>query len=260
MDNHKEGTIKHILLLPSLNLPWDDLEGEVRCFLSHRTNGFWAQYQALIDQNDPTSFRIPQDERPEILDKLRFTTLQLDGSTLRNKDPTEIDDTVKAFLNLRPDGFALNVKKQEIAILEFTRAMDTDVQWEARKDAEKRRRYAPVLDFFNASHKRASWTMSQINFTVGVRGSISTADILERVGQWTHSFVSSLERLGVSRKLDIERTRKAVAKRTFEAHDLMLRSYYAVKSSPSGQVDFSKIRTNSVALQHRIRPRLKTTR
>ena len=260
MDNHKEGTIKHILLLPSLNLPWDDLEGEVRCFLSHRTNGFWAQYQALIDQNDPTSFCIPQDERPEILDKLRFTTLQLDGSTLRNKDPTEIDDTVKAFLNLRPDGFALNVKKQEIALLEFTRAMDTDVQWEARKDAEKRRRYAPVLDFFNASHKRASWTMSQINFTVGVRGSISTADILERVGQWTHSFVSSLERLGVSRKLDIERTRKAVAKRTFEAHDLMLRSYYAVKSSPSGQVDFSKIRTNSVALQHRIRPRLKTTR
>jgi hypothetical protein len=104
--------------------------------------------------------------------------------------------------------------------------------------------------------------MSQINFTVGVRGSISTADILERVGQWTHSFVSSLERLGVSRKPDIERTRKAVAKRTFdsEAHDLMLRSYFAVKFSPSGQVDFSKIRTNSVALQHRIRPRSKTTR
>jgi hypothetical protein len=138
--------------------------------------------------------------------------------------------------------------------------MDTDVQWEVRKDAEKRRRYAPVLDFFSASHKRASWKLLQINFTVGVRGSISTAGILERVGQWTHSFVSSLERLGVSRKSDIERTRKAVAKRTFEAHDLMLRSYFAVKFSPSGQVDFAKIRTNSVALQHRIRPRSKTTR
>ena len=95
------------------------------------------------------------------------------------KDPEEIDDTVQAFLNLRPDGFALNVKKQEIAILEFTRAMDTDVQWEVRKDAEKRRRYAPVLDFFSASRKCASWKLSQINFTVGVRGSISTADILE---------------------------------------------------------------------------------
>jgi hypothetical protein len=161
------------------------------------------------------------------------------------KDPEEIDDTVQAFLNLRPDGFALNVKKQEIAILEFTRAMDTDVQWEVRKDAEKRHRYAPVLDFFSASQKCASWKMLQINFTVGVRGSISTADILERVGQWTHSFVSSLERLGVSRKLDIERTRKAVAKRTFEAHDLMLRSYFAVKFSPSGHVDVAKIRTNS---------------
>ena len=62
-----------------------------------------------------------------------LTTLQLEDSTLREKDPEEIDYTVQAFLNLRPDGFALNVKKQEIALLEFTRAMDTDVQWEARK-------------------------------------------------------------------------------------------------------------------------------
>jgi len=129
---------KHILLLPSLNLPRDDLEEEVRCFLSHRTAGFWDQYQALIDQNDPTTFHIPKDARQEMLDKLRFTTLQLEDSTLREKDPKEIDDTVQAFLNLRPDGFALNVKKQEIAILEFTRAMDTDVQREVRKDAVKR--------------------------------------------------------------------------------------------------------------------------
>ena len=77
MDNHKEGTIKHILLLPSLNLPWDDLEEEVRRFLTHRTAEFWVHYRALIDQNDPTTFNIPQDERQE-MDKLRFTTLQLD--------------------------------------------------------------------------------------------------------------------------------------------------------------------------------------
>ena len=44
-----------------------------------------------------------------MLDKLRFTTLQLEDSTLREKDPQEFDDTVQAFLNLRPDGFALNV-------------------------------------------------------------------------------------------------------------------------------------------------------
>jgi len=46
--------------------------------------------------------------------------------------------------------------------------------------------------------------------------------------------------------------------RTFEAHDLMLHNYFAVKFSPSGHV--VQIRTNSVALQHRIRPRSKTTR
>ena len=85
MDNHKEGTIKHILLLPSLNLPWDDLEAEVRRFLVHHTAGFWVQNRALIDQNDPTTFDIPQDERQEMLDKLRFTTLQLEDSTLREK-------------------------------------------------------------------------------------------------------------------------------------------------------------------------------
>ena len=102
MDNHKEGTIKHILSLPSLNLPWDDLEGEVRCFLSLRTAGFWEQYQALIDQNDPTTFHIPQDERQEMLDKLRFTTLQLEDSTLREKDPEEIDDTVPGLFDPTP--------------------------------------------------------------------------------------------------------------------------------------------------------------
>jgi len=46
---------------------------------------------------------------------------------------------VQAFLNLRPDGFALiaNLKKQEIALRKFTRAMDTDAQWEVNKDAEE---------------------------------------------------------------------------------------------------------------------------
>ena len=44
---------------------------------------------------------------------------------------------VQAFLSLRPDGFALNVKKREIAILEFTRTMDT---MSSGKSAKMRRR------------------------------------------------------------------------------------------------------------------------
>jgi hypothetical protein len=37
-----------------------------------------------------------------------------------------------------------------VAILEFTRTMDSSAEWETKKDAEKRARYAPVLDFFNS--------------------------------------------------------------------------------------------------------------
>ena len=69
--------------------------------------------------------------------------------------------------------------------------------------------------------------MSQVNFTVGVRGSISTIDFAGRDDRWIRSFTSSLRLLGVTRQADINRTCKLVAKRIFEAHDLMLRSYYA---------------------------------
>jgi hypothetical protein len=63
-----------------------------------------------------------------------------------------------------------------VAILEFTRAMDSSVDWEAKKDAEKRARYAPVLGFFNSLPENLGWTLMQFNFTVGVRGSISNVD------------------------------------------------------------------------------------
>jgi hypothetical protein len=53
--------------------------------------------------------------------------------------------------------------------------------------------------------------------------------------------------------VNLERVRKVVAKRNFEAHELMLRSYYAVKVSASPQVDFSRIVGSSFALQHCIR-------
>jgi len=57
--------------------------------------------------------------------------------------------------------------------------MDSSVDWEAKKDAEKRARYAPVLDFFNSLPENLGWTLMQFNFTVGVRGSISNVDRTE---------------------------------------------------------------------------------
>ena len=255
LDNHTEDMIKHILTLPRLGLHWEDLQGEVRQFLFFYTSQFKTKYAHLADKEDSSVFNVPETDSQEMTAMLRFTSLHLEGSVLRQKNQRETEDAVQAFLQLRPDGYAINSKSKQIFLLEFTRAMDTDPHWEEHKDAEKTRRYAPVLDFFNASCHRAGWTMSQVNFTVGVRGSISTIDFAGRDDRWIRSFTSSLRLLGVTRQADINRTCKLVAKRIFEAHDLMLRSYYAAKFSSTGKVDFARIRDSAVAIQHRIRAR-----
>jgi hypothetical protein len=128
------------------------------------------------------------------------------------------------------------------------RATDSSVDWETKKDAEKRARYAPVLDFFNSLQENLGWTLMQFNFTGGVRGSISNVDRTEPL-----SFLSPLRALGITSKANLEKIRKVTAKRAFEAHDLLLRSYYAAKSSPS-RTDFSDIVGNAFAFQLRLRP------
>ena len=57
-----------------------------------------------------------------------------------------------------------------------------------------------------------------------------------------HTVYSTLKALGITSRVNLEKIRKGVAKRTFEAHDLMLRSYYAVKFSSSSPVDFSRLK------------------
>ena len=90
----------------------------------------------------------------------------------------------------------------------------------------------------------------QFNFTVGVRGSISNVDRTEPL-----SFLSTLKALGITSRVNLEKICKATAKRAFEAHDLLLRSYYAAKSSPSPtRTDFSGILGNAFAFQHCLRP------
>jgi hypothetical protein len=128
--------------------------------------------------------------------------------------------------------------------------MDSSEDWEPNKDAEKRARYAPVLDFFNWLPENQGWTLLQLNFTVGVRGSISNVDRTEPL-----SFLSTLKTLGITSRVNLEKIRKTSAKRTFEAHDLLLRSYYAAKSSPSpSQPNFSGILGSAFTFQYCLRP------
>ena len=59
------------------------------------------------------------------------------------------------------------------------------------------------------------WSVSQINFTVGVRGSLHEK-----------TFKASLTTLGVTNKLAQETIRKATVRRTLEVHNLMLKCHY----------------------------------
>jgi hypothetical protein len=106
--------------------------------------------------------------------------------------------------------------------------MDSSEDWETNKDAEKRARYVPVLHFFNSLPENQGWTLLQLNFTVGVRGSIFNVDRTEPL-----SFLSTFKTLGIMSRVNLEKIRETTAKRAFKAHDLLLRSYYAAKSSPS---------------------------
>jgi hypothetical protein len=225
------------------------LENAVSAFFTKRAERASAYVsQHLRDPDDPSALILDTSSTTDLLDRLRFSSLILEGEKIRRCSTQELQTSVSAFLDLRSDGYAVHQKSKRLAILEFTRAMDSSDDWELQKDAEKRKRYAPVLEFFNSLPDRQGWSLIQFNFTVGVRGSISTEDRTDPL-----SFVSTLKALGISSQANLEKIRKRVAKRTFEAHDLMLRSYYAVKFSSSTSVDFSRLLGNSFALQHCLR-------
>ncbi len=202
----------------------------------------------VLQISHPSGLILDISSTTDLLDRLRFSSLILEGEKIRRCSTQELKTSVSSFLDLHPDGYAVHQKSKRLAILEFTRAMDSSDDWELQKDAEKRKRYDPVLEFFNSLPDRQGWSLLQFNFTVGVRGSISTEDRTDPL-----YFVSTLKALGISSLVNLEKNRKRVAKRTFEAHDLMLRNYHAVKFSSSSSVDFSRLLGNSFALQHCLR-------
>ena len=101
-------------------------------------------------------------------------------------------------LRLGPDGFGLNKKERKLVLLEFHQSYGQGIRLREKQKSRKTRRELPVLSFFNSltsSHQRK---MSQLNFTVGVRGSISTNH--PRLLSFASS-LESLEKLGLSSSL-----------------------------------------------------------
>ncbi len=240
------------------------MEDKVSAFFAQRATLALSHVGHLQDPTDPTSLALDAESNADFLTRLRFSTHTLTDNRVQWLSDQELQHSVSVFLDLRPDGFAFHQKSKRIAILEFTRdmdssedweteftrAMDSSEDWETNKDGEKRARYAPVLNFFNSLPENQGWTLLQLNFTVGVRGSISNVDRTEPL-----SFLSTLKTLGITSRVHLEKIRKATAKRAFEAHDLLLRSYYATNSNPSpSRTDFSGILGSAFAFQHCLRP------
>ena len=157
-----------------------------------------------------------------MLDILTYIKSPLLNSALRDtvrsfrvlcsRDLLAEEKDIMSFLDNRPDGVALDDDKKTIRFFEFTRVMDSREGWEVRKDDEKKNWYKYNLEFIN---ELTEWNASQINFTVGVRGSIKS-----------QAFTSKFSILGVTESRLREEIRKKVGKRILEMHDRMLRSYY----------------------------------
>ncbi len=219
-DSHKKLTVRQIIQHLGFFASDAILEDKISAFFARRATLALSRVGHLQDPTDSTSLAFDAESHAEFLTRLRFFTHTLTDNRVRRLSDQELQNSVSAFLDLRPDGFAFHQKSKRVAILEFTRTMDSSAEWETKKDAEKRARYAPVLDFFNSLPENQGWTLLQLNFNVGVRGSISNVDRTEPL-----SLLSTLKTLSITSRVNFEKIRKATAKRAFEAHNLLLRSY-----------------------------------
>ena len=71
----------------------------------------------------------------------------------------------------RPDGLLLKLRSQRVFICEFTRAMDTHPDYQARSDLYKSQKYLPLLTRLRAKLP-STWKVEFLSFTGGVNGSI----------------------------------------------------------------------------------------
>ena len=102
-------------------------------FFTQRATLALSNVRNLQDPTDPTSLALDTESHADFLAQLRFSTHTLTDNQVRRLSDQELQSSVSAFLDLRPDGFALHQKSKRVAILEFTRAMDSSVTGKQRK-------------------------------------------------------------------------------------------------------------------------------
>ena len=221
-------------------LPASAKAGEAR---RRRTRFSTCSFPTATSDTDHSELTIAQTIAhiaPDLADMGSLSKKALDF--LQTKGSSSNDEAIGNFLNKRPDGIALLRSEKRVVLLEFTRAMDTDEDFQSITEKRKTARYALHCEFIasllNSSlpnvHdeeendlKGKAWSVTQINFTVGVRGSLHE-----------QSFKVALTSLGVTDKRAQETIRKATVRRTLEVHDLMLKCYYRASH---GNLDWSTL-------------------
>ena len=114
--------------------------------------------------------------------------------------------------------------------------MDEDEEWHTKTYDTKMNRYKPLTKLLELA--APGWNVSQINFSIGVRGSILTP-----------IFGKALSDFGVpasSQALII----RDCSRRTLEMHDLLLKSYYCAKFSRPDWLSTDRLITVSRAVAH----------
>jgi hypothetical protein len=139
-DSHKELTVRQIIQHFGFFASDAILEDKISAFFAQRATLALSHVGHLQDPTDPTSLALDAESHADFLTRLRFSTHTLTDNRVRRLSDQELQTSVSAFLDLRPDGFAFHQNSKRVAILELTRAMDSSGDWETKKDAEKRAR------------------------------------------------------------------------------------------------------------------------
>jgi hypothetical protein len=129
-ETHQEITVRQIL--QHLNLFSSDaaLESKILAFFAQRTALTLSQVSHLTSTTDSSCFVLDSVSHADLLIRLRFSTHKLFENLIRPLSDQELQAFVSAFLDLRPDGYAIHQKSKRLAILEFTRTMDSSENWE----------------------------------------------------------------------------------------------------------------------------------
>ena len=240
---HREVSVGQILVDLNFFGSLDAVKHSFRLFAQSYTDSLRQTADSLLSGLTLPAQSLDDERSLNLLEAmLKHSTLKLNLGTLVPKSDQELQAMADSFVDLRPDGHAIHDHKKIVSLLEFTRAMDTDDDWEARKDQEKRVRYAPALAFFDQLPNKDGWSMRQSNFTVGVRGSLSTHGASKTFFGYPKlkSFVQELAGLGITQKAAVKRICKTVVIKTLEVHGAMIRSYYAVKFNALSNLNFEK--------------------